>query len=139
MRKRMLGALSAAALLAGCGSSDGYDNAQRPPAPVNLAVAITDERVRISPDRVGAGPLVLLVSNQSGRSRDLTLAGAEGTGGACVTARTSSGPIAPQGVARLPVDVVEGVCEVGVGGRAQPARLTVGPKRRSAQDDLLQP
>lgn len=140
MRMRMLGALSAATLLAACGSSDSYDNASRPPSPVNLAVSVTGDQVRISPERVGAGPVVLLVSNQSNRSRDLTLSGAQGAGGSCVTAETSSGPIAPQGVARLPVDLVQGTCEVGVAdGGARPARLTVGAPRRSAQDDLLQP
>jgi type IV pilus biogenesis protein CpaD/CtpE len=141
MRKRMLGALSAAAaLVAGCGSSDGYDNAARPPAPVNVSISLTAERVRISPDRLRAGPVVLLVSNQSDVSRDLTLTAPDGAASSCVSADASSGPINPQGVARIPVDLVEGVCEVGVeGGRLRPAQLTVGPQRKSAQDDLLQP
>jgi hypothetical protein len=141
MRMRMLGALSAAAAaVVGCGSSDGYDNARRPPAPVNLSVAIDGERVRLSPDSVGGGPVVLLISNQSSRTRDVTLSGAEGASSACVTAEASSGPIAPQGVAHLPVELVEGVCDVGVaGGSARPARLEVGPRRPSAQDELLQP
>jgi type IV pilus biogenesis protein CpaD/CtpE len=142
MRKRMLGALSAvvAALATGCGSSDGYDNAARPPAPVNVSVSLTADRVRISPDRLGAGPVVLLVSNQSDASRNLTLTAPDGAAGSCVSADASSGPINPQGVARIPVDLVEGVCEVGVeGDRLRPAQLTVGPQRRTAQDDLLQP
>lgn len=141
MRMRMLGALSAAtALLAGCGSSDGYDNVARPPAPVNLSVSITGTGVRISPSHIGAGPVVLIVSNQSGRSRDLTLSAAPGSDGPCVTQDVSSGPIAPRGVARLPYKLVEGVCEVGVANEgARPARLDVGPERASAQDELLQP
>ena len=141
MRTRMLGALSAAAALAtGCGSTDSYDNASRPAAPVNVAVSITPDGVRVSPDGIGAGPVVLLVSNQSRTSRDLTLTGAAGDNAGCVTADASSGPINPDGVARLQVDLVEGACDVGVddGGLA-PARLTVGPPRASAQDELLQP
>jgi hypothetical protein len=124
----------AAPALAGCGSSKGYANAPRPPAPANIGVAVTNARVLISPDRIGAGPVVLLVANESSRSRDLTVAGT------CVAAPASTGPINPQGTARVSVGLVRGACVVGVrdGGPA-PARLTVGAQRTSAQADLLQP
>ncbi len=145
MRMRMLGALSAAAIVvattaAGCGSEAAYDNASRPPAPINVAVALTNGRVQLSPSRVGAGPIVLLVSNQGARSQDVTLTAPEGATSSCVEADASSGPINPRGVARLPLDLVEGECLVGVqDGSLSPARLTVGPLRRSAQQDVLQP
>ena len=144
MRMRMLGALSAAAMLAvtaaGCGSSNDYDNASRPPAPINVSVSLTNERVQLSPARVGAGPIVLLVSNTGARSRDVTLTAPAGSSSSCVAADASSGPINPRGVARLPVDLIEGDCLVGVRGDGlRPARLTVGPPRASAQQDVLQP
>jgi len=139
----MLGALSAIALVlgaAGCGSSGSYENASRPPAPIAVSVALLGGRVQVSPARVGAGPVVLLIANQTGRIRDLTLTGADGRGGACVADDVSSGPINPQGTARLQVPLVEGACRVGVAdGRLAPARLTVGSERPSAQQDLLQP
>ncbi len=140
MRKRMLGALSVAAIfIAGCGSNHSYGNASRPPAPVNVSVSLTNARVQISPDRLGAGPVVLIVANESGRSRDLTLSAAGGAG-SCLSDDASSGPINPQGVVRLQVDLVEGDCAVRVrDGGLHPAQLTVGPARASAQDDLLQP
>ncbi len=143
MRTRTFGALSATALAmvgAGCGSSDGYDNASRPPAPVNVAVNLTGERVFVSPDRVGAGPVVVIVANESGRSRDVTLTAPDGSSSSCVDGDVSTGPISPQGTARLQLPLVEGSCVVGVtDGALQPAPLDVGPPRPTAQQDLLQP
>ena len=138
----MLGALSAMALvIAGCGSDgDGYDNASRPPAPVSISIAITDGRIGVSPAEIGAGPVVLLISNQSDRSRDVTLTASDGSDGSCVDSDASSGPINPQGVARMQLPLVEGTCEVSVAdGTIEPTRLTAGPERESAQQDLLQP
>jgi hypothetical protein len=136
----MLGALGAAVLMiAGCGSGSAYENTPRPPAPINVAVNLTNARVRVSPAHVGAGPVVLLVANEGTRSRDLTLQAPSG-GGSCLDAQTSSGPINPQGTARLAVDLVPGECLVAVRGNGiAPARLTVGRERTSAQADLLQP
>jgi hypothetical protein len=143
MRTRMVGALSATMLAvagAGCGSSDGYDNAERPPAPINVAVNLTADRVSISPDRIGAGPVVLLIANESGRSREVTLGPPARSSSSCVDGDASSGPIHPQGTARVQLPLVEGRCLVGVAdGGLQPAPLTVGPPRRTAQDDVLQP
>jgi hypothetical protein len=140
----MLGALGTAVLIvagvAGCGSSSTYDNSPRPPAPINVTVSLTNERVQVSPAHVGAGPVVLLVSNQGSRSRDLTLEASDDGSGSCLDADRSSGPINPQGTARLPVELVQGECSVGVRGEGLlPARLVVGRERASAQADLLQP
>jgi hypothetical protein len=138
----MLGALSAmlaVAALAGCGETADYENAERPPAPVNVSVALTPAGVAVSPSRIGAGPIVLLIANESGRTRDLTLAPRRGAEG-CVDGDASSGPINPQGTARVQLTLVEGPCAVAVAdGGLAPARLTVGRERPSAQDDLLAP
>jgi hypothetical protein len=140
----MLGALSATVLVvgvAGCGGSGGsYANASRPPAPVSISVYVTDGRVAISPSRVGAGPVTLLIANESSRSHDVTLTAPAGGSGSCVVDDASSGPINPQGNARVQLPLVEGVCDVGVSdGRPPPARLVVGAARPSAQQDLMQP
>ncbi|HEX5145508.1 MAG TPA: hypothetical protein VFV85_00690 [Conexibacter sp.] len=139
----MVGALGAIALLAaaasGCGGSSGYANAARPPAMQSISISVFDARVDVSPTHIGAGPIVLLIANESTRSRDVTLRGASG-GRACVGADASSGPINPQSTARVQLALVEGSCEVGVaGGGPAPARLVVGHERPSAQQDLLQP
>jgi hypothetical protein len=138
--KRMVGALGVAVLaIAGCGSAASYDNTPRPPAPIVVSVSLGSGRVSVSPSHVGAGPVVLLVANESDRSRDVTLSGAQ-SGAACVPASVSSGPVNPQGTARVQVELVRGACAVGVrGGGLRPARLTVGPERASAQSDVLQP
>jgi hypothetical protein len=145
MRTRMLGALSAMVLVAlacaGCGSSGGgYDNASRPPAPISVSIAVIGSRIGVSPAHIGAGPVVLLIANQSNRSRNITLTAPSGSDRACVASDASSGPINPQGAARMQLPLVEGTCDVGVAdGTLAPTRLTVGPQRPSGQQDLLQP
>jgi hypothetical protein len=144
MRTRKLGALATLLVLvpvvAACGSGADYANADRPPPPVSVSIAVTSERVAVSPDRLGAGPVVLLIANESGRSRDVTLTGPRGGGRSCVADDASSGPINAEGAARISLPLVEGTCVVGVAdGSLRPARLVVGPKRESAQQELLQP
>lgn len=139
----MIGALVTlvvlAGLCAGCGDDASYANADRPPAPISISVALTGERIAVAPSRVGAGPVLLLIANESGRSRDVTLAAAGG-GRSCVPDDASSGPINPEDAARISLTLVEGTCEIGVADEAiPPARLTVGPERESAQQDVLQP
>ncbi|MFL5817763.1 MAG: hypothetical protein ACJ76L_09185 [Conexibacter sp.] len=124
----------------GCGGSASYENASRPPAPISISIAVSGDRIGVAPARIGAGPVVLLISNQSDRSRDVTLTAPHGSNGSCVDADASSGPINPQGAARIQLPLVEGTCEVAVAdGTLAPVRLTVGPERESAQQDLLQP
>lgn len=141
MRKRLVGVLSAAAVVVGCGTTDDYANDERPPAPRDVSVSVTNERVMVSPGRIGAGPVVLLITNQSDRSHDLTLTPPDGSSSACIDADASSGPINPRGTARVALDLVEGDCVVGVRGRRGPRStlLTVGRERTSAQADLLSP
>jgi len=139
----MIGAFGAlvvlAGLCAGCGGSASYANANRPPAPIAISIAVTDQRVAVSPNRVGAGPVQLLIANESDRSSDVRLTAA-GDGRSCVVDDASSGPINPQGAAQISLGLREGTCEVSVADAAvAPARLIVGPERDSAQQDLLQP
>jgi hypothetical protein len=141
MRKRMVGAISVAVLVAGCGASKDYANDPRPPKPVDVSVTVTDRRVLVTPRRLGAGPVTVTISNQSGRSRDLRLAPPRNSLSACLEADASSGPINPMGTARLSVELVEGDCLISAGGRdgPRPATLTVGRERESSQQELLLP
>jgi hypothetical protein len=140
MRKRLVGVLSAAVLIAGCGASNDYANDDRPPAPLDVSVSVTNERVSVAPERIGAGPVVLLVANESDESRDVTLTPPRGSSSACIDANASSGPINPRGTARVSLDLVEGDCIVGVRGTGpRPAHLFVGRERTSAQAELLKP
>lgn len=140
----MLGALGAALISlagGGCGSGDvDYANADRPPASVAITIMLDGGTVAVSPDRVGAGPVLLLIANESGRSRDVTLTAPDGADASCVAHDASSGPISPEGTARISLPLVQGTCEIGVAdGALEPARLRVGAERPSAQQDLLQP
>jgi len=136
-----LGAIALVAVLAGCGSGgSGYANAARPPSPVSVSIYLTDDRIAVSPSRVGAGPVTLLIANEGTRSRNVTLTAPAGTARSCVAADASSGPINPQGTARVKLPLVQGTCAVGdAGGALPPALLVVGPQRPSAQEDLMQP
>ena len=135
-RVRAVGLL-AAALIAGCGSDEDYANEPRPPSPINITAAITDEKISVSPQSFGAGPIVLIVSNQSAAAQKVTFE-SDTSGGPGVRQTTS--PINPRGTATLKVDVTQGTYELSVeDANVAAATVEVGAKRASAQNDLLQP
>ena len=134
-----LGLLAATLGLAGCGTEADYKNDPRPPSPINVTAAITPEKVTVSPREFGAGPLVLIVANQTSEPQRVTLqtdeiAGEQGG------IKQSTAPINPDGTATLKLDVRQGQYEVSVEGAGiQAARVNVGAERESAQNELLQP
>jgi hypothetical protein len=132
-------ALAAVGAGAGCGSGKDYANNDRPPSPINLTAAISSRSVSVSPKHFGAGPIVLIVTNQSSASQRLTLATDE-TGGKEPGVSQSTGPINPQDTASLTVTLRPGsyVIKVADGG-IRPAHLRVGSERDTAQNELLQP
>ena len=133
-------AVAGALALGGCGSSSAdYENEARPPGPIIVTGYIDDQRVSVSPRTFGAGPISLIVTNQTGAAQRVTLesAGATGSGPGI---RQVTAPISPQDTATLKVDVKPGSYSVHVAGDGiRAARLRVGPERESAQNDLLQP
>ena len=127
----------AAALATGCGSSSSYKNQPRPPSPIVITAAITPGSVSVSPKSFGAGPITLVVTNQTEKSQRLTLA--RQVNGQ-PQANGETGPINPHDTASLKADVDPGDYTVSVDGTAvKPARLSVGQQRKSAQNELLQP
>lgn len=130
--------LAAAALLTGCGGGDDdYANNPRPPAPINVTAAITDDGVTVSPPQFGAGPVVFIIANQTDDARKVTLE-ADTSKGPGIKQTTS--PINPDGTASLKVDMKEGAYEMRVDGTTvSAAQVKVGTSRKSAQDELLQP
>jgi hypothetical protein len=139
--RTMSATAGAVVLLAGCGSDTSYKNNPRPPAPITVTASISEKAISVSPSRFGAGPVTLVVTNQTGRSRELVLRSAQEAGsGKTGLAAQDSGPINPQGTASLKADLRQGSYEVRVkDGAARPAKLTVGRPRKSAQNELLQP
>src|SRR4051794_21869492 len=138
-QRTVLGATAAALLLGGCGAESDYKNNPRPPSPITITAAINGDRVQVSPQRFGAGPVTLVVTNQTRRSADLVIeTDNSGSGQAGIRQRT--GPINPQGTASLKADLAQGRYTVKVRtGQIRPARLVVGKERASAQNELLQP
>lgn len=136
-------ALIAAGALTSCGSDDGekYANAQRPARPIVISASINDDAIQVSPKKFGAGPITLVISNQSTASQQVTLEtddepGDSGPGQKAI----ETGPINPRETASVKGDVGEGTYTLHVGGdEIRAAQVTVGAKRASSQNDLLQP
>jgi hypothetical protein len=135
----VLAILAVGGMTAGCGSGAQYKNDPRPPAPVNVTAFISNARVVISPARLGAGPIHLIVTNQSDNSHQLTIQSNE-LGASRPGLTQSTGPINPQGTANITVDVTPGTYNVGVDAHTiRAATLVVGRSRPSSQNQLLQP
>ena len=125
---------------AGCGGSESpRKNLNRPAPPVNMTAAVQDDVVRVSPRTVGAGRIVLVVSNQSDRPQKVTFETDE-LGGTRGGNRASSPTIAPRGTGRLTIDARQGTYAVRVDDDAiRAARVLIGPPRESGQNQLLLP
>lgn len=132
----MLAAGCLGVLTAGCGSQKSYSNEARRAAPIVLTAAIVKDQIAVSPVRFGAGPVNLIITNQTDAAQQITFE----TAGSGAGFKQQTGPINPKDTATLQADLKPGRVTVRVQGDAiSPARLTVGRARRSAQDDLLQP
>jgi hypothetical protein len=130
-------ACAALVALAGCGGSGHYKNDPRPPAPIDISGSISPAKVLISPTRFGAGPISLVVVNQTGASQRISIV-RQVNGQSQPEEQT--GPINPHDTATLQADVQEGDYVVRVEGPGiKPAKLSVGKQRASAQNQLLQP
>lgn len=130
-------ALLGAVVIAGCGEDDDYANEPRPPAPIVIAASISGQAVSVSPKNFGAGPINLIITNQSDSSQQITL---ESDDVDRAGLRQETGPINPSDTATLKADVKPGTYRVHVDGDSiRAARITVGRARNSAQNDLLQP
>ncbi len=110
----------------GCGDED-FKNTPRAPPTVELTGVIKPERVTIAPDRVGAGPVRITISNQTDEAHTLTLEGK--------TVRERVGPVNPQDTATIQKTLPQGTYEVRAGSEEAvtreitPAELTIGRPR----------
>jgi hypothetical protein len=135
-------AITAALALASCGGGGHkYANAERPPTPIVVSASIDDDSVVVSPRKLGAGPITLIISNQSSASQQVTLqtdsqAGDAGPGQKAI----QTGPINPRETASVKGQVEQGTYALSVAGDGvRPAKITVGKQRPTSQNDLLQP
>jgi hypothetical protein len=129
----------ALATLAGCGGEDDYENALRPPAPINVTAAIDSDRVRVSPRSFGAGPVVFVISNQSATPQEVTFETDE-LGGTTGGIRRGTEPIPARSTGTLKVDAREGNYSLAVSSQGiRPAVVEVTEPRPSSQNELLLP
>ena len=139
VRMRRIAVASALVVVAltGCGGGSDFANKPRPPVPLQLTGVITQQKVTISPSKVGAGPVVITVSNQTGKSHTLTL---DGQG-----VQERVGPINPLDTAQLQKTLKPGRytvtagTEQAVARQIEPATLVIGKERASASDKVLLP
>ena len=137
---RLALAITGTVLLAtACGDTEPRSNIPRPPAPITVTAAVRDGKILVSPAVIGAGPVVLLVSNQTRKPQKVTFETDEL--GASSGGNTASTPvIAPQSTGRLSINARSGRYAVHVRDRTvRAARVTVGPARKSSQNQLLLP
>jgi hypothetical protein len=146
IRTIVICALSALGLSA-CGSAGSKSaSLATPPGPVVLSALVSGAHVSVSPTRVGAGPVLLTVTNQGRHAAAVTLSRSGRR-----LARTA--PINPQGATQIKVDLARGVYRVALarpsGHRSDAAKtrpttvsgavLRVGRRRGGGSSQLLSP
>jgi hypothetical protein len=132
----LLALAATAPALGGCGfGASSYANRDRPPSPVMLSAAIDHSQVRVTPGKVGAGPVQVVVANLTGDAQRLTFETA-GRGNGIRTTAT----VGPKDTVEMQVNPRPGSYQLSVRGHAiRAASLKVGPQRASAQNALLEP
>ena len=121
----------------GCGGGEDFKRKPRPPLPIELTGVIQEDRVTVSPDRVGAGPITITISNQTHEAHTVTLEGE--------SVRERVGPINPLDTATLQKTVAPGTYEIRAGSsiaaprEIEPAVLQVGRRRPNSNSQLQTP
>jgi hypothetical protein len=124
------------ALAPGCGGED-FENKPRPPVPIELTGVIQSDKVTVSPNKIGAGPVLITLSNQTREAHTVTLEGE--------TVRERIGPVQPQDTAAIQKTLARGTYEVRAGSAVavpkeiQPAVLRIGAQRKDSNNRLLLP
>lgn len=136
-----------ALLVAGCGSTAplSFKGKSRPSPPVDVSVYVNNQHVLVSPAKIGAGPVLFLVTNQSTQSEDLCVGPAPPHKGCVVYFPT----IDPGSTAQTTGEIKRGKywLEVNtIGNDHRPPReitkrgqLLAGAPREAGDSALLQP
>jgi len=134
----LVGGLTALALV-GCGGGSDFKNKPRPPVPIQLSGAINDKEVSVEPNRIGAGPVTLVIANLSNQSHTVTIEGGPHN------TTEQVGPINPQDTARIQETLEQGTYTVKAGSdraaaqEIKPAKLHIGRPRPSSSGTVLLP
>ena len=126
----------AAAIAAGCGEDD-FENEARAPVREALTGVIQDDKVTVSPAKLGAGQVEITISNQTKADHTVTLEGES------IVER--QGPVAPGDTLTIQKTLTQGSYEVKAGSEKavpreiRPAVLQIGKERENSNNDLLLP
>ena len=126
----------AAAIAAGCGDED-FKNEARAPIREALTGVIQNDKVTVSPSKLGAGPVEITISNQTKADHTVTLEGES------IVER--QGPVAPGDTLTIQKTLTQGSYEVKAGSEKavpreiRPAVLKIGKERKNSNNDLLLP
>jgi hypothetical protein len=132
-RVGLAAAVAAVGVSACGGGGTQFANDPRPPVPVDLSVYIDNNHVSISPAKIGAGPVILYVTNQASGSETLAI---KTSGGSSVA---SSGHINSGSTAQVTANLKTGTYDIAGGTKIPPAKLKIGKPRKNADNVLLQP
>lgn len=138
-RTVLIAGVGVATILGACGQREVDRSPPRPPVVVRITGMVTAQQVTVSPSRIGAGPIVLTVSNRDEESHTVILEGER--------TREQVGPINPQDTATITADLTEGSYAVLAGSehavnasqQVRPARLVVGQRRPTGEDGPRRP
>jgi hypothetical protein len=125
-----------AALVPGCGGDD-FKNEARAPVRIALTGVIQDDRVTVSPAKIGAGPVEITISNQTDKVRTITLEGE--------SIIEQQGPVQPGDTTTIQKTLEPGSYEVRAGSEKavrkeiRPAVLEIGKERKNSNNDVLLP
>jgi hypothetical protein len=145
----MIGIVGASLIVAGCGGGGGASPTEpRPPTPVNLTVYVNDSHISVSPSRVGAGPVVFIVTNQASKAEELAIS--KSGSGQNTNPIASTAPINPQGTTQVSVNFRPGDYTITTARRGNDAQrskqpsirsalIHIGRERQSGENALLQP
>jgi hypothetical protein len=123
-------------VIAGCGGDD-FKNEARAPVRLALTGVIQDDKVTVSPAKVGAGPVEITISNQTDSVHTVMLEGE--------TIKEQQGPVQPGGTTTIQKTLDPGSYEVRAGSEKAvrkeilPAVLEIGKERKNSNNDLLLP
>lgn len=117
--------------LSACGGS-GRGDEDRPPVPITIAVQIGEDEVTASPSKFGAGPVTLLVSNQTKVAQKLEIDGPK---------LNRMLPVDPTDTASMKATLQPGdyTLTTATSQQTPPFTLEIGSERGTAQDRLLLP
>lgn len=128
-----------AVALGGCGGSSDYVIKPRPPTPINISAYVSPTGVSVAPASFGAGPVVITIANQSGKSQQLNLS-SDAFASSSSRRQQGSGPVTASGTAQMNLDLQPGTYQLKASSAGvAPATVHVGSQRAASQNELQQP